>query len=65
MKASHRKGRKMTKKKKKTADELFLDAVKQSRPRPLMPSPKIYKDRTKYDRNKAKEEIRREIEEEE
>lgn len=51
--------------KKKTDDELFLDAVKQTRPRYIIPSTKIYKDRTKYDRNKAKEEMRREIKEEE
>lgn len=51
--------------KKKTSDELFYDAVKQSRPRELMPSPKIYKDRTKYDRNRAKEEERKAIAEEE
>lgn len=54
----------MTKKKKKTDDELFLDAVKQSRPRDIIPSSKVYKDRSKYDRNKSKEETRREIKEE-
>ena len=55
----------MAKKKNKTTDELFLDAVKQTRPKHIIPSPKIFKERTKYDRNKSKEEMRREIEEEE
>ena len=50
--------------KQKTDDELFLDAVNQSRPRPLMPRPTIFKDKKKFDRNKLKEELRKEEEEE-
>lgn len=52
-------------KKTKTEDDMFFEAVKRSRPRELMPSPKIFKDRTKYDRNRAKEEERKAIAEEE
>lgn len=48
-------------KKKKTDEDLFFDAVKQSRPRDLIPSPKIYRDRTKFNRNQANQETRREI----
>ena len=50
--------------KNKTQDELFLDAVKQSRPRPLMPRPTVFKDKKKFDRNRLKEELRKEEEEE-
>lgn len=48
-------------KKKKTDEDLFFDAVKQSRPRDLIPSPKIFRDRTKFNRNQANQETRREI----
>ena len=50
-------------KKKKTEDEMFLNAVKQSRPREPMPRPVIFKDKTKFDRNKEKEELRKRKEE--
>lgn len=55
----------MAKNKKKTAEDLFHEAVKQSRPREPIPSPKIYRDRTKFNRNQANRETRREIEKEE
>lgn len=48
-------------KKKKTSEDLFYDAVKQSRPREPIPSSKVYRDRTKYNRNQANQETRREI----
>lgn len=48
---------------KKNSKDEFLDAVKQSRPREPMPRPVIFKDRTKYDRNREKEEVRKQKEE--
>ncbi len=62
--SNQRKGARIMKK-TKTEDDMFFEAVKRSRPRELMPSPKIFKDRTKYDRNRAKEEERKAIAEEE
>lgn len=51
--------------KKKTEDELFLDAVKQTRPRDIIPSTKTYRDRTKFNRNRANQETRKRVHEEE
>lgn len=36
-----------------------LDAIKQSRPRELMPRPAFFRNRKKYDRNSAKASLRK------
>lgn len=45
-------------------DDPYLTAINQSRPRDPMPRPVVFKDKTKYDRNRAKEELREELTEE-
>ena len=42
------------------AKQAQLDSIKQSRPRPLMPSPKVFADKSKYNRKREKEKLLRE-----
>ena len=44
-----------------TNEELQLLTIKQSRTREIMPRPVIFKDKTKFDRNKNKKSLRKEI----
>lgn len=44
-------------------DDPYLTLVKRTRPREPMPRPVVFKDKTKYDRNRSKKELREEVEE--
>ena len=47
----------------KKDNDMKLDILNQTRDRSLMPRPVIYRDKTKYDRNVAKEQLRVELNE--
>ncbi len=47
----------------KKDNDIKLDILNQTRDRSLMPRPVIYRDKTKYDRNVAKEQLRAELNE--
>lgn len=47
----------------KKDNDMKLDILNQTRDRSLMPRPVIYRDKTKYDRNVAKEQLRAELNE--
>ena len=49
----------MQRKKKSKEVQEKLDAFNHSRPREMMPRPTVFKDKTKYDRNKRKNDERR------
>ena len=48
---------------KMSAKELQLESIKHSRSREIMPRPVIFKDKTKFDRNKSKSATRKMINE--
>ena len=46
--------------KKKDSGQIRLEILNQSRDREIMPRPAVFRDKTKYDRNAAKDAARRE-----
>ena len=50
-------------KKKETKKDLLLKAIRRSRDRKPVGRPTVFKDKSKYDRNRAKKENRKDIQE--
>ena len=50
-------------KKKKNKKDSILKAIRQSRERAPVGRPTVFKDKSKYDRNKARQEVRKETDE--